>query len=333
MNDVNVLQSSTFTQYLRDSPLVLVDIGARGGPSENWQAALPHLSVIGFEPDPEEHARFQKAAPANECYLNAALWHEPPDQMLNLTRSPGSSSILEPNLDFLRRFPNNERFEVVGTETLKTDTLDRQLGQNGITDVDFLKIDTQGTELNVLDGATNILDSVVGIELEVEFAEIYKGQPRFSDVDERIRNLGFVLFDLRPHYWKRIQGADYGRSKGQIIFSDALYLRCPEGVAEMLARIQDDSARQQKLTRAVSVCAVYGYGDYALEILEAASETVSSDLVTELKQSFAANATGRTWRAPSFPGSRRVRNFFYSLYEAFRSGPQWADSAKTLGNL
>jgi FkbM family methyltransferase len=333
MDVVNVLHSPAFAEQLNKSPLVLVDIGARGGPSENWQAALPNLQVIGFEPDAEEHARLQESAPSNERYLNAALWREPSNQMLNLTRGPGSSSILEPNLDFLRRFPDNARYEVVDTETLETDTLDRQLSQNGIVGVDFLKIDTQGTELSVIDGATSTLDSVLGIELEVEFAEVYKGQPLFSDVDSTIRSLGFSLFDLRPHYWKRTEGAQYGRSKGQIIFTDALYLRSPEGVAGVLSHIEDDSARDQKLAHALAVCTIYGYVDYALEILEVAGGTVSAGVVNDLKHSLISNAPGRTWRAPSFRGCRRIRNLFYSLYEAFRSGPRWADSARTLGNL
>jgi len=47
------------------------------------------------------------------------------------------------------------------------------------------------------------LNNVVGIEVEVEFSELYEKQPLFNDVDNFIRDKGFELFDLRRGYWIR----------------------------------------------------------------------------------------------------------------------------------
>ena len=83
-------------------------------------------------------------------------------------------------------------------QELAVDTLDHQLERHGLDDVDFIKVDTQGSELFVLQGASQVLGQhVVGVEVEVEFASIYGGQPLFADVDRHMREHGFDLFDLR----------------------------------------------------------------------------------------------------------------------------------------
>jgi FkbM family methyltransferase len=60
-----------------------------------------------------------------------------------------------PNFDFLAKFPDAERFEVLKTIKIETDTLDNQLKKNGITEIDFVKIDTQGHELPILQGSVS----------------------------------------------------------------------------------------------------------------------------------------------------------------------------------
>jgi FkbM family methyltransferase len=328
---LKTLQKAVFDNLLNRQPVTLVDIGARGGPSSNWRSH-PNLFVVGFEPDPNEHRQLEDAAGPNERYLNAALWDRPSNLELNLTKSPGSSSILTPNRAFLDQFPDHERFEVVERTTVQTDTLDHQLSINGIRDVDFIKADTQGTELRVLKGATETLSSVIGIELEVEFSEMYKEQPLFSDVDPFVRDSGFALFDLRTHYWKRSRGVEYGGSKGQLVFADALYLRIADSFNAVLSNTDPDK-REAQLARALSICVVYGYVDYALELLAAVSDICHPDTYRLLLDALTSSEKGRGFCIPAFRGSRRVAAAVHALYKSFRSGPSWADSARTLGNL
>ena len=78
----------------------------------------------------------------------------------------------------LRRFPHPERFETVRVVRLKTETLDDQLAANAVNDVDFLKLDTQGTELAILEGARRVIErEALGFEVEVEFLPLYRDQP------------------------------------------------------------------------------------------------------------------------------------------------------------
>ena len=53
--------------------------------------------------------------------------------------------------------------------------------------VDFIKLDTQGSELDILHGAGSLLDNCSGLQLEVMFSPLYEGQPLFADVDAYLR--------------------------------------------------------------------------------------------------------------------------------------------------
>jgi hypothetical protein len=59
--------------------------------------------------------------------------------------------------------------------------------------VDFLKMDVQGAELDVLRGATRLLGSALVVQTEVEFLPMYKDQPLFADVDAELRARGFAF--------------------------------------------------------------------------------------------------------------------------------------------
>jgi hypothetical protein len=54
---MNVFVHAQFDAIYRERPLILADVGARGGLKKNWQVARPHLRVLGFEPDVQEYTR------------------------------------------------------------------------------------------------------------------------------------------------------------------------------------------------------------------------------------------------------------------------------------
>src|SRR5262249_37170575 len=116
----------------------------------------------------------------------------------------------------------------------------------------------------------------VGVEVEAEFAPIYKDQPLFADVDAFLRARGFLLFDLRPVYWKRDAGRDVGGPYGEIVWTDALYLRSLPALEAALAPL-DSAAKQAKVLHLISIAVLYGYVDYALEVASAQAAVFSSD--------------------------------------------------------
>ena len=144
--------------YYERWPLTLIDVGARGGLQPNWRNARRHLRHVGFEPDPAEYARLaSRSDPRRSVFINAAAGREAGRPLLNVGHVGGTSSLSQPNLEFLRRFPDPDRYEVVRRVEIETDRLDALLPRHGVSDPDFIKIDTQGAELAILEGARDML--------------------------------------------------------------------------------------------------------------------------------------------------------------------------------
>ena len=69
-----------------------------------------------------------------------------------------------------------------------------------ISNVDFLKIDIQGGELNVFEHANKALDTATVVQTEVAFMPLYEGQPRFGEIEQAMRVCSFVphtFIDMR----------------------------------------------------------------------------------------------------------------------------------------
>ena len=100
-----------------------------------------------------------------------------------------------------------DRYKVLSSqkyikEKIQTVTLDRtvfELNNDDLSYGEIIKIDTQGTELEILKaGLRTLTQRTYAIMTEVSFAELYKGQALFSDVESFLRPLGFKFygFDL-----------------------------------------------------------------------------------------------------------------------------------------
>jgi FkbM family methyltransferase len=331
----DIFLGPSLREYYAAQPLTLIDIGARGGLQPNWKQARPHLRVIGFEPDPDECARLARTSdPAKTLYINAALHRQPDELTFNLGRAGGTSSLLEPDWDYLNRFPDPERYQVVKRVALKVDTLDRVLPAHDVRDADFIKIDTQGAELAILEGGrATLAQQVFGVELEVLFGCLYVGQPRFGQLDDLLGELGFQLMDLRPSYWKRARGARYGGPRGQLAFADVLYFKTEQRFQQELDVIADVTQRRARLLRAISVSLLYGYVDYAIELFGPNRELFESAVAAEISRQLESDVRLST-RLPHFRGRGMLSHFFYRLHRLFfPTHGGWASGGRHLGNL
>jgi FkbM family methyltransferase len=201
----------------------LIDVGARGGIHPRWKPFYPALEVMAFEPDPQECAALNSQRhPYLVRFIPAALGAQDGQQAtLFMCKEPGCSSLLRPNTELCGKFLCGDAMEVVGEAPI---TLKRMDSVCGDFQPDVLKIDTQGSELDVMRGAGRLLDSVLAVELEVEFVQQYLGQPVFSEIDIFMRQKGFTLRGIRRSYW-RAKAKPVHSHGGQLIHGDALYLR------------------------------------------------------------------------------------------------------------
>jgi FkbM family methyltransferase len=260
---------SKFPKKLLNKKLSLLDVGARGGIGFPWNSAeIENLNVILVEPDIEEVELLKKEHQG--VILPYALWSEETELVLNLNNSPGTSSVLKPNMHFLRQFGDSDRYDAKNKITIKTTTIDNLHLNGKLIDVDFMKIDIQGAELDVLRGGENFLkNNLIGLESEVEFSPMYENQALFSELEIYVRQeLGLELWDIRKTYWKYSQSKYLNPTKGRLIFGDALFLRPVSKLDAWLQALDSDKA-QNKLQMLITSSLAYGYLDYADTILNA----------------------------------------------------------------
>ncbi len=292
---------------LENNQLIIVDIGASGGIDTRWKNLTSSFKCILFEPDPREYSILKENSGSNLIVLNSALSDSSKKVEFHLCKKQEVSSIFPPNFDFLNKFPDAERFEVKKNISLNTDTLNNQLIKNGIDEVDFIKIDTQGYELPILQGSFDYLDSAIGMEIEVEFVEMYQDQPLFDEVNGFVKNKGFSLIDLKRYYWKRKGTINTTNKKGQLIFGDALYFKTPEKILTI------SNITQEKIIRSIFIYLAYGYIDLSQVVLHEAknmnllSEEAFTSLVMTLKK-YEKNELGKSFRL-----RKKISNLFHKL--------------------
>lgn len=152
------------------------------------------------------------------------------------------SSILPLIPDFAGRYAFDPQFgwdtdpestEVVERHELATITLDAVIERDGehLPAPDYLSIDTQGTELEILQGGLETLTkNVLAVFVEVGFAPTYEGQPMFSALEAFLRAQGFALASLEvfPAQARTRERVPIGfRGPGFIDSGEALFLRDP----------------------------------------------------------------------------------------------------------
>jgi len=317
----------------RDNRILLVDVGASGGLAKRWKRVAGDVEVLAFDADTRACGGDARSGSGNGVtIINRALYDSEREVDVFLTRKQMVSSIYEPNYPLIRKFKKPERFEVVEKKKIYTSTLDKELKSRHIDSVDFIKLDTQGSELAILHGGKSILPTVFGIEVEVETVEIYKSQPLFPEVDLFLRQYGFDLFDFRPTYWKREKGRSYGGAKGQLVSGDALYFAKIEKVNDLLANKGSGNEKKKLLLKYMAICTIYGYMDYALELYEEWQELFDPDEARAFRQYLDRSVTVSR-RMPSFPGRDRIARWLLRMYNVLKGPDRIGRSVKqVLGN-
>jgi FkbM family methyltransferase len=226
-----------------ERPLVVIDVGCRDGDAAGWTRFGSNVHVIGFEPDVEECERLQADydGPGRRTFVPVALGGHRGEALLHLTRFPQSSSLYEPNTEAIERHPALTAHEEIDRRTVTLTTLDEWIEEADAPAPDFIKLDIQGAELDVLRSSPRALETVRALELEVEFQPLYRDQPLFADVDAYLREQGFVLWRLRGLRHLAVAGAapddilmgysvladqaELQPTGGQLSWGDAVYVR------------------------------------------------------------------------------------------------------------
>jgi hypothetical protein len=136
-------------------------------------------------------------------------------------KDPGSSSKFLPSQRYARLF--GSAYQVVKKIQVHSQRLDDIMSNCAIPDPDFIKLDTQGTELEILSSNLATLNKALLVESEIELVEIYDGQPILPEFLRFMFNNGFELLYINRVFANRANYA--GPARGQITFCDALFAR------------------------------------------------------------------------------------------------------------
>lgn len=271
----------------RDQQYVVIDIGARGGVDPLWSHFIPVADFVAFEPDAKECERLGGLHPPGGAvrisYVPLAIGAATGTQRFYATKFPYSSGFHRGNDAWLSRFPFTT-LDVVDEIDVATVSLDDFAQGSAWKHMDFLKIDVEGAEYDVLAGASTMLRShkVLGIKTEFWWDPVIKSQRAFADIDTLLRANGFRFFDLVLHTYPRstlpmgrIDGTitagglhlEPPKPYGQAFTGDALYFRDPVG--DLREGRPSIAWEADTLLRLCGILDVYDYGDCAIEILEA----------------------------------------------------------------
>jgi FkbM family methyltransferase len=237
----------------------IVDIGAQNLTQEE-HIYLPLVKagvarITGFEPL-RDAAEKRSAADSSLTMLNHFIG-DGSARKFHVNRDDATSSLLPADLEFLGRFEALATMcspvEIMNITTTKLDDIPE------VADCDFLKIDVQGGELDVLKGASNALNRTVVTHCEVEFSRVYKNQPLFGDIDAHMRAAGFELVDIINAGYATVKGLPRPIARSRLLWGDAVYIRSPETIASLGA---------DKIVKAAFIAHVnYGMYDVAASLL------------------------------------------------------------------
>jgi FkbM family methyltransferase len=293
----------------------LIDVGAQGGIPCEWRDVVDIVELTGFEPVESEYESLVAKNPKNH-YFNAALWNEKKEVDFYITPNTEYSSILKPNERMFKSIGKAKCAFPHKKTKMAVDTLDNLFSNSSRLKSDFIKLDTQGSEYEILTGGEELLKtSVLGAFIEIEFIQLCENQRVFGEVDILMRSLGFEFISfVGASHWRSEAARTYRNSNSRFLSGNVFYVkRCdqlPHGSEEKL------------MHDTIKICIfkmLYGFPDLAYEYLaphmSSASNPVYTSLNEVLLEMLKENAT------PYFKGREHLLKILWRLIKRFDERP------------
>jgi FkbM family methyltransferase len=187
---------------LEKNKIIALDVGAQGG--FNSDEFIPSryndfFEAVLVEPIREESEKLKKK---NKFVINNGMWSAKIKKKIYILGNRlGSSSMYEPDSNLFQfhkiKNENYKNYDITNTVEIECDTLSQSLNDLNISKLDYLKIDTQGAELEILNGIGKYRPLLMKLEFHIH--SMYKNVPGWNKLLDCVYKLNYLLID-----WKEI---------------------------------------------------------------------------------------------------------------------------------
>ncbi len=289
-----------------NDPLYLIDVGCGGGLPRTWEYFQTALAGIGVDPQVSECRRLQEQETRPHFNYVPRFLRLPEDHPFRQergTREPWTGNPWERTSAahaariLQEKTQQENQFKVLNAwheqelvETASTSTLDELVAEQNLPDVDFIKIDVDGPDFEVLLSAEKTIkgNPALGVVLEVNYSgSADPTDNTFHNIDRCMRSWGFDLFELSARRCTvaalpaafRYDNAPHETEYGRVLQGDALYLRDPGGWEKIPANAVELSPI--KLLKLCCLFELFGSPDHAAELIRDRSEEIEPLVETQ----------------------------------------------------
>lgn len=183
-------------QLIGKDPKVIFDVGANiGFVTFQFRKRFERTKIFCFEPNPEVFIILNTSYATDNDIIKENLGIGSKAGMLNFYKNnnSGTSSFLKPN-----EFHNKNMARKYTEMNIPITSISEYTSHHGIDNIDVLKLDIEGFEIEALKGAESLLvqSKVKVIYLEVSLSEMYEGQPLIGDIIEYLSKYKYTLYGL-----------------------------------------------------------------------------------------------------------------------------------------
>jgi hypothetical protein len=199
------------SEPFRDRPPTCVDVGASGELPRDWRLLAPYSVCIAFDADSRDFKVEDSAAGEWKrlVKLNRLVAEQAAESVeFYLTKSPHCSSRLQPDTSALEPWAFSELFEVEQKISLPAITLPQALNKLGISQIDWFKTDSQGTDLRILASLPrDVIDRMIVADFEPGILDAYQGEDKLFSLMSFMSTRPFFVSDLDVKGSQRISGS------------------------------------------------------------------------------------------------------------------------------
>ncbi len=199
---------------------LVLDVGANTGQYAKYLREAGYTGkIISFEPVSTAYAALLKASQKDrnwEVAPRAAIGNKDGEVKINISINSESSSALPIHDLHVQASPNSAYIDSETVKLYRLDTIAAQYLDDTYQAI-YLKMDVQGFELQVLEGASRILPRIKMLQLELSLVQLYQGELLFRAMLDKVDELGYELYAAIPGFTDM--------KSGRLLQLDGIFIR------------------------------------------------------------------------------------------------------------